>query len=149
MVHSSKCGGRQIIHGLVSSSFCIDLQNWDKFCSSAVCSKYWKTSQLYLNSILLVAKLLTLIKTFRFFFLLSDNCCWAFWPWTCTCGSVSPVFVCFLLLYLYFILYLYLYCICVMLSDLNLGQYCLPLFVAEQTALFKNQCFHHWSTSFC
>ena len=46
-------------------------------------------------------------------------------------------YVCILPLYLYFMLYLYLYCICVMLSDLNLGQYCLPLFVAEQTALFK------------
>ena len=43
-----------------------DLQKWAK-----LCSKYWKTSKLYLNSILLllVPKLLTLIKTFDFFFL--------------------------------------------------------------------------------
>ena len=61
-----------------------------------------KNFQLYLNSILAVDKLLTLIKTF-----LSPLC--PLCPWTCTCVTVLPVFCVYLpFVFVFYIVFVFL-----------------------------------------
>ena len=123
-----------------------DAQKWDKFCS--VCTKYWKTSNFIWIPFSVLQNFGLWLKLFILRF---DDCCWASWPWTCTCitvlplvcGYLSTVFV-FVFCICICILNLYFNCICEMISDLGLRQYYLPLFDAEQPALFSA----FWSTSF-
>ena len=109
-MHSSNCVGKKdylklqkikifdelcsFIYG--AAAFCTDLQKWDKFCS--VCSKYWKTSNFIWIPF---SPLPNFWLWLKLFFLLFLNRCWAFWPWTCTCITVSPVFCQYFLYFLY------------------------------------------------